>query len=93
MRDWYSLREDLMRNRANLVLIDLDTALTLAQIATTAKAGSEKRKRNTRNARIAHDTVLRLRQNPLITVEEKAILERKISELRATLEKLGERFV
>jgi len=93
MRDWHSLREDLMRNRANLVRIDLDTAFLLAKIATTANAGSEKRKRNIRNARIAHDTVMRLYQNPVITAEEKAKLENKLDQLRAMLEGLGETFV
>ena len=74
------------------IVTDLQTAMTLTRIASTAEEGSEKRKRNIRNARHAHDTMKRLSERfSLSEVEQKEVDER-LATLKFALEGLGEGF-
>ena len=74
----------------NFLAIDLDLGLTMARIAARADIGSDKRARNTANARRAYDTVARLRTNAVATDGQGEKLDQKTSELRAALLNLGE---
>jgi hypothetical protein len=80
------------RSGFDLLMTDVDVALTLTKIAADAADNSEKRQRNQQNARHAYDTVLRLRRKMQLTPREDADLKDKIRELRTALENLGEVF-
>lgn len=92
MRDFGSLQDDLNKNAADFLRIDLDTALTLARIASEAPEGSERRSRNIRNARVAYETVSRFRTKTETNPEEDEEIKEKVSRLRTALERLGESF-
>ena len=86
------LGERLQRNRLDFLRIDLDIALTMAGIAAGAAEGSEKRRRNERNARRAYDAVLRQRGSLVTSPEETKELDDKLVELERALARLGEVF-
>lgn len=92
MRDFGLLRDDLNKSTAAFLRIDLETALTLVRIASEAPAGSEKRLRNVRNARTAHDTVQRIRFRIEMTDQEEEEFKGKMAKLRKALEGFGESF-
>jgi hypothetical protein len=92
MRDISSLRDDLNRTTVEFLRTDLDTGIMLARIATGARKNSERRERNTRNARMAYDTVEKLRRQAPMSTEIRNALDEKIGLLRSLLEVLGESF-
>lgn len=75
-------------NRVNFMSIDLDTALTLVTIAEQTSNPS-KRSRNEANARRALDTILNLYRSTQLTQRERRLLDGKIADLEAALERLG----
>lgn len=68
--------------------IDLDTALTLITIAEQTSNPS-KRSRNEANARRALDTILNLYRTTELKQDERRLLDGKIADLKAALERLG----
>lgn len=68
--------------------IDLDTALTLVTIAEQTSNPS-KRNRNEANARRALDTILNLYRTTELKQDERRLLDGKIADLKAALERLG----
>jgi hypothetical protein len=57
--DFEGLLARLNNSKLDFLHTDLDTGLTMAQMAADANRGSEKRSRNARNARTAYNAVLR----------------------------------
>ena len=92
MRDISSLRDDLHRTTVEFLRTDVDTGIMLARIAVGARKDSERRIRNTRNARMAYDTVEKLRRQTPMSTEIRNALDEKIGLLRSLLEVLGESF-
>ena len=90
MEDFPKLQSELNLTRADFVRIDLDTALTMTEIALQAESKSEKRLRNTANARHAYDTVLNYMDKLDTTTEERKEIDQKLSRLKADLVALGE---
>ena len=89
------LRSDLQqqlrhtrKNRVKFMSIDLDTALTLVTIAEQTSNPS-KRSRNEANARRALDTILNLYRTTELKQDERRLLDEKIADLKAALERLG----
>jgi hypothetical protein len=64
----------------------------MAQIAAAADLGSERRERNIRNARTAHDAVVKFSKKMHASAAERHYLRQKLRRLRLDLENLGERF-
>lgn len=81
---------ELNATSVSFLKIDLDTALTFAEIALQAKDG-DKRERNRHNARVGYDTVLRLLPKVSPTHGDAKVLTEKLRLLKADLVKLGER--
>lgn len=75
-------------NRVQFMSIDLDTALTLITIAEQTSNPS-KRSRNEANARRALDTILNLYRTTELKQDERRLLDGKIADLKAALERLG----
>jgi hypothetical protein len=92
MRDISLLREELHRTTLEFLKTDLDTGIMLARIATGARMNSERRERNTRKARKAYDTVVKLRRQTPMSTEIMNAMDEKITRLRSMLEMLGESF-
>lgn len=84
------LRSELNQSGIEFLYTDLETALTLAQIACSASRGSEKRERNTSNARRAYDTIVHLAPRISATPEQARELDEKLGRLRSALQDLGE---
>jgi hypothetical protein len=93
MADASHLAQEFSQRGTDFLKIELQTGLTLAEVAMNMEAGSPEQLKSRTNARKAYDTVLRLR--PRIGVYGKQN-ERKIEELlkrlRSALERLGESF-
>ena len=89
MNDFSQGAIDLNRNGLLFLNVDLDTALTFADIALQANDNPEKRSRNRGNARKAYHTVLRLSKNLTFTEEEARQLQKKMEQLRFLLARLG----
>ncbi len=92
MRTFADLQEQLRKNHAEFLRIDLETALTLTRIAQRAGAGSIKRQRTVRKARRAYDTVVKMRSSCACTAAEGLQIDKKIRRLRTELLRLGETF-
>lgn len=86
------LWRDVNNCHVEFLMLDLDLALTMAQIATEAESGSERRERNTGNARRAYDNVSRLLEKVDTSVAERHLLARKLTLLHMALTELGEPF-
>jgi hypothetical protein len=69
--------------------VDLDIALTFAEIALHAGDDFEKKFRNQTNALYAYDTVLRLSERVTFTQADALQIENGLKRLKATLEQLG----
>lgn len=82
----------LDRTGFSFLLNDVEIALTLTRIAQDADNDPEKRARNQKNARHAHDTVASLMRRLALTGEEEQELTRKLVQLRSELHLLGEEF-
>ncbi len=83
--------EPLNRVQAGFISIDLDIALTFAQIALQTRE-REKAIRNQHNARKAYDTVLRYVGTANLSRFEQENLTRKLALLKTALRSLGELF-
>ena len=84
--------DDIRETGATFLITDLDVAMTLAHIAQDAAEDSEKRSRNTANARHAYDDVSRISSRALLTGGERRDVDEKLAELRSALEQLGDVF-
>lgn len=84
------LKDELNQRQVELIRIDLDTAFTFAKIAKEAGHDVEKRQRNARNARQGYEAVTHFIQTAQLDPNERTALDRKISELRELLSRLGE---
>ena len=90
--DPLALKDDFNRSGFKFILVELDTALTFAEMASQAGADDESRARNRRNARSAYDTVVHLCRHFVFTRTEMVELRQKFKVLKAGLESLGEEF-
>jgi len=91
MRKQSTIASDFNEKAAEFLRIELETGLTLANIALTEEPGSTERIKNHANALRAYQTVLRLRQrveNPDEATNRG--IQNAIDQLRSALEKLGE---
>jgi len=77
--------------RRDFLQIDSRMALTFSGIALAA-GSEEKRRRTTRTARKAYDTIMRLRNDIHLTDAEKGKLDRNLQQLKSELLRLGENF-
>jgi len=84
--------DDLRRTAVGFLITDLNTAMTFVAIALNADRNPETKSRNMANARRAHDTVSRLRNNLRCTAEENEVLDEKLHSLKTALLALGESF-
>jgi hypothetical protein len=85
-------RERIEKNGATFFLVDLDLAMTLTHIASSAPESSEKRARNQANAREAYDEISRISRGTGLLDSERKDVEAKLAELRSALQELGEEF-
>ena len=86
----------LIADRANragrdFLQIDSEIGLTFSGIALAAN-DDEKRRRTTRSARKAYDSIERLRNGVELTDTEQAELDRNLLRLKRELQSLGETF-
>lgn len=86
------LQRDINKNAAEFLCVDLDTALTFAQMASSSARNPEARLRNRKNARTAYDTVMRLKEKVTLSPEESALMGEKLDALKRILLELGEAF-
>ena len=93
MRDIFSVFDDLNQTTVQFLLTDLDTGIMLARSAIGARLNSPRQKRNTRNARLAYETVLRFRSKVKITDVVNDALDKKLGRLRSMLKRLGESMI
>jgi len=75
--------------RVDFIRSDLDAALTFAQIARESR-DAEKTTRNTRNARLGYDTVVRFLHRTTLSMDEQVYVDEKLDQLRLALVALGE---
>jgi hypothetical protein len=79
------------RSGVEFLFAELQAGLTFARIASSAKrTSSEKRARNTFNARKAYDSILHFRERVSLSDRETVKLKSGIRELKKALETLGE---
>jgi hypothetical protein len=83
-------RERIEQTGATFFLVDLDLAMTLTRIASSAPVGSEKRARNQANARQAYDEISRISRGTGLLNSERKDVDEKLAELRLALRTLGE---
>src|SRR5215471_4932400 len=86
------LRSSLNQNSLEFLNTDIDTAFTMVELALNAYPGSEKRARNTSNARRAYDTIVRLARRVDVSPEQARLLDGKLERLKHALQTLGETF-
>ena len=84
-------RRALNSNGVQFLKVDLDVALNFAKIALHSQSNHDKRRRNQANARKAHDTVIQWKNRLEISRQDALEIDAKLREVRAALEKLGER--
>lgn len=75
--------------RRDFLQIDSQVALTFSGIALAA-SNEEKRRRTTRTARTAYDTIMRLRSGVDLSDAERDKLDRNLEQLKRELLRLGE---
>lgn len=71
--------------------VDLEAALTFADIARTAE-DSEERERNRRATRRAYDTIVRLITKVELNSEDAKVIATKLARLKSDLSGMGEAF-
>jgi hypothetical protein len=77
--------------RANFLQIDCEIALTFASIALTTD-DQQKRRRTSKTARKAYDTIMRFRQDTDLTAAQKNKLDANLQRLKSELQRLGQSF-
>jgi hypothetical protein len=83
--------EELNKLKVDFIKTDLDTALTVVQIARQTNE-REKAIRNQQNARKAYDAVLRYMGSASLGRSDRGNMMRKLSILKSALLSLGESF-
>ena len=78
------------RTGFGFLMVEVQTGLTFASIALTAGDDVNKLARNSENAKLAYDTVLRFRDRVQMNDGAAAELEAGLEKLRIDLRKLGE---
>lgn len=91
MPDFSQRHDDYHQSGIQFVNVELDTGLTFVRIALGSK-GRNKVDRNRVNARKAYDSALHFVATVSLNKEETHVVQGKIAELKAGLEKLGEKF-
>lgn len=86
-----ALKSRTNKLRASFLRIDCDIALTFASVALGA-TDQEKRRRTTRIAREAYDTILRLKQSTELGEAEEHNLNTDLRRLKSELKTLGQSF-
>ena len=76
----------------NTLAVDVELALTFANIALLSGNQSQKRSRNRENARHAFDSIVRMRRRLELPEKFAQWLDDKLTLLKTALEKLGETF-
>lgn len=83
--------DDFNQKGTEFLKTELNTGLTLAEIALGEEPGSGERAKGQYNARKAYDTFLRLRGRIEVAESERRELQVRLNKLRAALEQLGEK--
>jgi len=84
-------RERMNRASVDFLKIDLETALTFAEIARTSTDPFRK-KRNLQAARKAYNAIVHLAQKVDLRSSDSAFLEKRLAQLKRELTVLGETF-
>jgi hypothetical protein len=79
-----------VRTGFGFLMTEIQTGLTFASIALTAGDDLNKLVRNSDNAKLAYDTVLRFRDRVQMNEQAAAQLEAGLEKLRVCLRELGE---
>jgi hypothetical protein len=79
----------LNENGSKFLLIDSEIALTFAGIALGATSNEIKRRRTTRTARRAYDTIMRLRNHIELNDQDRERLDANLARLQSELQQLG----
>jgi len=74
----------------SFLAVELEIAITMAQIALQSPPGSAKRRRNSVNAHKALDTILRIEKKLPLSSEEAKQFQPNMEKLRELLTSLGE---
>lgn len=77
--------------KVEFLFTELQAGLTFARIALNSKANDAKIERNRKNARKAYDSLLHFQKRISLSPEEKTRLEEGKKELKAALQRLGEK--
>jgi hypothetical protein len=83
------LRDQFEKNQVQFILTELATGITFCNVAKSA-SNPEKMKRNTTNAREAHDTALHFRRGAHFDDDTKTKFETGMAQLKSLLKELGE---
>ena len=84
--------QDFIQRGTDFLKLELQTGLTMADLASLDQPGSEQRARTQRHAREAYDTVVRLLPRFEIDEKPERLIQERLSRLRAALQELGEKF-
>jgi hypothetical protein len=90
-KSFSQLREDANETGVQFLLTEVDTGLTFLEVASVTNS-DETRKRNYKNARLAYDTVVRLKTRLLLTGAQRNQIETGLAKLRNILEGKGMQF-
>lgn len=88
----HNIHNRLERTGFAFFITDIELGMTLVRIAADSAKDSEKKTRNQQNARRAYDTILRLSTSAALSDEERAEVDKKLRQLKSSLEGIGERF-
>lgn len=91
MTDFLKEREKAREGGVHFLQSEVDTGLTLADIALETE-DPEKRRRNLRNARAAYDSILHFADRVFLTGNENQALAKQLESLKTKLIELGEKF-
>lgn len=89
---WKQLCNEFSRTGLDFLRAEVTLGITFARAALCAGMGSEKRLRNTLQARRAYDTVMRLGPKKLLGAQEADQFNNDLGRLKDALVNLGERF-
>jgi hypothetical protein len=83
------LRAQFEKNQVEFLLIELATGITFCNVAKSA-SNPEKMRRNTANAREAHDTALHFLRGAHFDDDTKTEFDTRMAQLKSLLGELGE---
>ena len=84
------IHNQLAKQGANFLQIELETSLTFARAALSARADAEKRERDRVNARKGYDTILRFRGRFEPPASSRDWFDERFGQLKSALQELGE---